>query len=77
MQRNFAGRDRVAANSPQRYHKGMSVKTPTHPGAEPELDDETKATLDERLKSLDREPKVDAREALNEIRENLKHPAPR
>jgi hypothetical protein len=55
----------------------MSVNSPTRPGAEPELDDETKTMLDERLKSLDRESKVDAREALKGIRKNLKHPARR
>lgn len=34
----------------------MSTTTPTHSG-EPELDDETRATLDDRLKTIERDGK--------------------
>lgn len=52
---------------------------PSRPASEPELDDETKAILDERLKTLDEDARTarDAREVVTEIRAKLKHPAQR
>jgi hypothetical protein len=52
---------------------------PTRPASDPELHDETKAILDERLRTLEVDSKNagDAREAVSEIRAKLKHPAPR
>jgi hypothetical protein len=54
--------------------------TPSPPGTKDEgLDEETERTLIERLKTIDKDEKdsIDAREALTEIRKNLRHPRPR
>jgi hypothetical protein len=36
----------------------MISTIPTRPGTEPEVDDETRATLDDRLKTIDRDGKT-------------------
>jgi hypothetical protein len=36
----------------------MMITTPTRHGTEPEVDDETRATLDERLKTIERDAKT-------------------
>ena len=52
---------------------------PHRPEPQTKIDPETQAILDERLKTIDQDQRqaMDAREALAEIRRNLKHPAPR
>jgi hypothetical protein len=49
------------------------------PAAKPEIDEDTKAILTERLKTVDENSvaSVDAWKALASIRDSLKHPAPR
>jgi len=36
----------------------MTITTPSYPGTEPEVDDETRATLDERLKTIETDAKT-------------------
>jgi hypothetical protein len=50
---------------------------PTRPGTKPEIDDETRRIIEQRLATADHEPKQDARDAIEEIRRNLKQPVPR
>jgi hypothetical protein len=55
------------------------METPTHSHEAEEIDEETKAILTERLKTIDEDAKA-ARpwsEVRAELRENLKHPAPK
>ena len=55
------------------------ASNPKRPGEVEELDAETKAILTERLRTVDEDVKTarDARVVIAELREKLKHPAPR
>jgi hypothetical protein len=55
------------------------MATPTRPGAEAEIDEETKRVLDERLASLDEDIKEarPAAEVIRELRKKYRPPAPR
>ena len=53
----------------------MSATTPIRPNAK--IDPETVKIIRERLASADEEPERDAREAIEELRRELKQPVPR
>jgi hypothetical protein len=55
------------------------MATPTRPGTESEIDEETKRILDERLASLDEDIKEarPADEVIAELRKKYQPPAPR
>ena len=57
----------------------MATSNSTRPGEKPELDDETKAILTERLKTIDRDAK-ESEEWTPELKASLirelKHPVP-
>ena len=53
----------------------MKNMEPTPP--KERIDEETKAILTARLKDIDKQEKIDARQALRDIRQNLKRPVPR
>jgi hypothetical protein len=57
----------------------MSTTNPIRPGEKEELDEETIRILNERDATFEQDKlsAVDARQALKEIRANLKHSAPR
>jgi hypothetical protein len=56
----------------------MSTTTPQGRGQPEEIDDETKAVLDERLKTVDGDAKTARpwRQVMAESQAKLKHPAP-
>jgi hypothetical protein len=53
--------------------------TPTRPGEKPEISEREKRIIEERLATFDEDRKaaVNAREALLQIRKNLRQPVPR
>ena len=57
----------------------MSTTNPIRPGEKEELDEETIRILNERDATFEQDKlsAMDARQALKEIRTNLKHAAPR
>jgi hypothetical protein len=50
---------------------------PKYRSAKPEIDDETRRIIEQRLATADHEPKQDARDAIEEIRRKIKQPVPR